>query len=128
MSNVSSPCIAGFSRGHVFLRRISFRFVYFLLFAADLAVAIFPRPPHSKTFHEQLLFVLIMLPHFVVSRRLKVASGWFSPTEQEESPTILWWTPFTGEGNGSYRTCGESTCFFTENRTLLGNPRVEVIV
>ena len=49
----------------------------------------------------------------------------FSTTEQEESPVILWFTPFTGE-SGRFKTCGESTCFFTDNRTYLSHARTRV--
>ena len=51
--------------------------------------------------------------------------GWFSSEERSESPIILWWTPFTGE-QGNWRTCGEDTCFFTENRTHLSDPKTKV--
>ena len=43
----------------------------------------------------------------------------------QDSPVVLWWTPFTGQA-GDWRTCGEDTCYFTENRTFLNDARTQV--
>ena len=43
----------------------------------------------------------------------------------QDSPVVLWWTPFTGQ-TGDWRTCGEDTCYFTENRTFLNDARTQV--
>lgn len=53
----------------------------------------------------------------------QVSAGWFT-SEEVDSPIVLWWTPFIGE-DSNLRTCGEDTCFFTENRTLISDTKVK---
>uniref|UniRef100_A0A6A7G770 Fucosyltransferase n=1 Tax=Hirondellea gigas TaxID=1518452 RepID=A0A6A7G770_9CRUS len=39
--------------------------------------------------------------------------------------TLLWWTPFA-LSQGEKRICGDGTCIFTEDRSLLRNPNVKI--
>ncbi|CAG2064684.1 unnamed protein product [Timema podura] len=42
-------------------------------------------------------------------------------------PTILWWTPFTGN-KGSIKKCGPFECHFTENRKFQHHPSTKAIM
>uniref|UniRef100_A0A0P6DYU3 Fucosyltransferase n=1 Tax=Daphnia magna TaxID=35525 RepID=A0A0P6DYU3_9CRUS len=69
---------------------------------------------------------LVLIHYISVQSIAMVHCGWFSSEEKSESPIILWWTSFTGE-TGNWRTCGEQTCFFTENQTYLSHPKTKAV-
>ncbi|XP_046631450.1 alpha-(1,3)-fucosyltransferase 10-like [Daphnia pulicaria] len=72
-------------------------------------------------------FAALVFTYLVLVQNLTmIFCGWFTVEEKFDSPIILWWTPFTGE-TGNLRTCGENTCYFTENQTYLSNPKTKVV-
>ncbi|KAK8721704.1 hypothetical protein OTU49_012522, partial [Cherax quadricarinatus] len=50
------------------------------------------------------------------------------PAGDDKGTVILWWTPFTGAGQGQARTCSLGTCFFTEDRTYFQQGRAQAVL
>ncbi|CAL1290847.1 unnamed protein product [Larinioides sclopetarius] len=47
--------------------------------------------------------------------------------KDEKLPIIIWWTPFTGDA-GSFKRCGQYTCYFTDQRKYVSDSRTRAFL
>ena len=57
---------------------------------------------------------------------MQVAAGWRGAPAYPRVPLLLWWTPFTGDDG--VQTCGEHTCFVTNDRAYRHHPMLRTLL